>query len=145
MDIVMKEEFYVIGKKVTCPWQELGALMPEAWKTVMERKDEIPNRLSPYILDICLHVIDGEFTQLVGVEVSSLEHIPDGLNGAVIPKQKYIYSKHTDSVMDIAGHFGRMIEWAKENCLTIDPFDFKIQYSPEYNEERGYDLYFKLA
>ncbi|WP_026695262.1 GyrI-like domain-containing protein [Peribacillus kribbensis] len=145
MEIINKEGFLAVGKKVACGWQELGTQMPEAWRQVLEKKDEIKNRVSPYILDICLHVRDGEFTQLVGVEVSSLSDIPEGFEGAAIPKQKYLYSHYSGPVTDIAGHFGKMMSWAEENCLMVDPEDFKIQYTPEKNDEEGYSLYVKLA
>lgn len=144
MELVSKPSFNVIGKKVSCTWDKLGIEMPEAWKEVIQRKNEIKNRISPYILDVCLHVKNGEFTQLIGCEVSELADIPTGFDGKLIPEQKYVYTKHTGSVMEIATAFGEMIEWAKENNLTIDPEDFKIQYTPEENEAEGYDLYFKV-
>ncbi|HYK74533.1 MAG TPA: GyrI-like domain-containing protein [Pseudoneobacillus sp.] len=145
MQIVKKEAFNVVGKKVVAPWQQLGTEMPKAWQEVMARRDEINHRTSPYILDICLQLVNGEFTQLVCVEVSDFVDIPNGFEGAHIPEQQYIYTKHTGSVMEIAETFGAMIQWAKDNHLTIDPLDFKIQYTHENSPEEGYDLYFKIV
>ncbi|WP_442598368.1 GyrI-like domain-containing protein [Neobacillus sp. D3-1R] len=144
MQIVKKEAFNVVGKKVIAHWQELGVEMPKAWKEVIERKAEVKNRISPNILDICLQLVNEEFTQLVCVEVSDLSEIPEGFEGVHIPEQQYLYTKHTGSVMEIAQTFGAMIQWAKDNHLTIDPLDFKIQYTHENNPEEGYDLYFKI-
>jgi predicted transcriptional regulator YdeE len=145
MKIVTKPAFNVVGKKVSCTWEKLGTEMPAAWQEVLQRKSEFENRTSPYILDICLHLRDGVFTQLIGAEVSNLSSIPEGFEGVSIPEQKYIYTKHTGPVMEIAHTYGQMIDWAKENNLTIDPDDFKIQYTPVDIDEEGYDLYFKMV
>jgi predicted transcriptional regulator YdeE len=145
MNIVTKPSFYVIGKKVSCTWERLGTEMPSAWNEVLSRKSEFENRVSPYILDICLHLRDGVFTQLIGAEVSRLSSIPAGFEGVQIPEQTYIYTKHTGSVMEIANSFGEMIDWAKENNHTIDPDDFKIQNTPDGIDEEGYDLYLKIV
>jgi predicted transcriptional regulator YdeE len=144
MEIVKKQAFYAIGKKVSCHWEQLPVEMPKAWSEVLSRKEEILNRVSPYFLDICLELEKDNFTQLVAVEVSELTHIPDGFIGVQIPEQTYIYTKHIGLEMEIANTFGAMINWAKENHLSIDPKDFKIQYTHE-NENQGFDLYFKIV
>lgn len=144
MEIKTLPAFKVIGKKVSCPWEDLSKEMPLAWQEILASKDSIPNRTSPYILDICLHLRDGIFTQLVGVQVSEISTIPELFEAVEIPEQHYIYSKHVGSVMEIADKIGQMIKWGQENNYTLDPDDFKIQYTPEENESEGYDLYFKI-
>ncbi|UOY92414.1 GyrI-like domain-containing protein [Ectobacillus sp. JY-23] len=134
---------YVVGKKVQGNWKRLGTEMPKAWREVMERREEISHRTSPYILDICLHLRHGIFTQLVGVEVERLASIPAGLEGVTIPTQRYISMKYAGPITEIAGAFQDMMEWANKKGYTLDKEDFKIQYTPE-NEAEGYDLYYKI-
>ncbi|PLS17359.1 hypothetical protein CVD28_12395 [Bacillus sp. M6-12] len=144
MQIIKKPGFYVVGKKVSCPWEQLGIEMPKAWAEVTRRKHEISNKVSPYTLDICLQLKDGIFTQLVGVEVSKITEVPDGFEGISIPEQNYVHTRHTGTEMEMIHTFENMIKWAKENNHTIDPEDFKIQFAPD-DKNGAHELYYKVV
>lgn len=143
MEIVTKEGFAVVGMKVACHWQELGKLMPLAFKEMHQRLDEVKNKVNANVLDVCLQVVNEEFTQLVCVETTDIEPTPEGMEGHFIPTQQYVYSKHTGPDYEMPNTFGKMMEWAKENGHTIDPLDFKIQYPA--SEDGSYDLYVKIV
>ncbi|WP_026694823.1 GyrI-like domain-containing protein [Peribacillus kribbensis] len=142
MELLKKEAFKAVGKKVTCSWTELQTEMPRAWQEVTERKDEIKCKTSEDLMDICLQVKDGVFTQLVGAEVRDFSDIPIGFEGVSIPEQQYIYSLYSGDVKDMAAHFEKMQEWASSRNYQFDPLDFKIEQT--INNGRLAGLYLKI-
>lgn len=130
-ELINKNEFKVIGMKITCDWSKLHTEMPKLWKSFNERIGEIDNIINDCTIDICLQVVENDFTQLICVEVSDLSNIPEGMTGMVIPSQSYAYLKHEGPVEDIWKSFGALQSWIKETGLTIDPLDFKMDYCPK--------------
>jgi len=92
----------------------------------MQRTEEIKNTVNDYLIDICLQKKENEFTQLICVEVSDLNYIPEGMTGMVIPQQTYAHLKHEGYVEDIWKSFLNLRRWIKKTGLTIDPLDFKM-------------------
>lgn len=143
MKVVELESFKVVGFKVVSHWSGLSIEIPKAWQQIHQRVSEVKNRTSPYFYDICLQLVGEEFTQLVGCKVSHLDEIPIGMEGYNVPTASYIYAEHT--LPDYLMHetFQKMMDWAKEKSLTIDPADFKIQKTPMSGDE-GHHLYVRL-
>lgn len=143
MEIVQKSPFQVVGMKITCAGDQLGKKMPAMWKRFKPRADEIPNRLGESMLNICLEKVGDTFTQMICVPVSNLSQIPDGMEGATIPEQRYVRERHTGPEKEIHKTFGAMIEWVQANGLELDPLDFKIDITPA-DPSLGHDLYIKV-
>jgi predicted transcriptional regulator YdeE len=143
MDIILLNEFKVIGFKVTCSEERLGTEMPELWKSFMARAGEIKNRSDNYIMDICIEVVGKDYTQCICLKVDDFDFVPSGMDAIVIPSQKYIHHRHEGNVKDIWLSFWNMQKWAKENGYTIDPQDCKIDAGLEDNESI-HELYIKI-
>lgn len=93
-ELITKNEFKVIGMKITCGRSLLHLEMPKLWNKFTQRVGEIKNRTSEYMIDINLQVVQNEFTELICVEVNNLSYIPEGMTGLVISSQSYAYLKH---------------------------------------------------
>ncbi len=143
MKIIEKEAFTVIGIKVEADWQSLHKIMPPSWEKAKERMDEIEGRKEDVMMDVSLDVTDGQYTQLIGVEVDKDSEVPDGMEKVDIPTQKYIYEQHQGALEGIAETFGRMYNWAEEH--DIEAGDFKIDYGYLRDDsEEKHDLYIKI-
>lgn len=122
MEICRKEAFKLVGIRVEADWRGLGTEMPAAWQALRARQEEIAHRVDDDILDVCLYEGGGIFIQCVGVEVSRLDAIPEGMIGVDIPAQQYIYHLHRGSEDQIASTFGDMYAWANRNGIAADAF-----------------------
>jgi predicted transcriptional regulator YdeE len=143
MKIVAKEAFTVIGIKVEADWQGLHKVMPSSWEKAKERLDEIEGRKDDVMMDVSLDVTDGQYTQLIGVEVEKGSVVPDEMEKVDIPTQKYIYEQHQGALEGIAETFGRMYDWAEEHDVKTG--DFKIDYGYlKDNTDHVHDLYVKV-
>lgn len=127
-ELITKNEFKVIGMKITCDWSLLHIEMPKLWNKFTQRVGEIKNKTNEYIIDMNLQVVKNQFTELICVEVNDLSYIPEGMTGLVIPSQTYAYLKHEGTTEDIWKSFGELQSWIKETGLTRDPLDFKMDY-----------------
>ena len=106
--IVHKASFMVIGMEITTTlksnWENRDIM--RLWTRFSPRMDEVPNRISPSIAyGICGNISeeappttemtdDTEYTELVCVEVSSLDRIPVGMAGRSIPERTYAVFTH---------------------------------------------------
>lgn len=143
MKVIEKEAFTVIGIKVEADWQSLHKIMPPSWEKAKERMDEIEGRKEDVMMDVSLDVTDGQYTQLIGVEVDKYSEVPDGMEKVDIPTQKYIYEQHQGALEGIAETFGRMYNWVEEH--DIEAGDFKIDYGYfRDGSEEKHDLYIKI-
>ncbi|GAA5523240.1 GyrI-like domain-containing protein [Aliifodinibius salicampi] len=143
MKIVEKEAFTVIGIKVEADWQSLHKVMPPSWEKAKGRLNEIEGRKEDVMMDVSLDVTDGQYTQLIGVEVEKDSEVPDKMEKVDIPIQKYIYEQHQGALEGIAETFGRMYDWAEEN--DIEAGDFKIDYGyRKGNSDQVHELYIKV-
>lgn len=143
MKIIEKEAFTVIGIKVEADWQSLHKVMPPSWEKAKERLNEIEGRKEDVMMDVSLDVTEGQYTQLIGVEVEKDSEVPDKMEKVDIPIQKYIYEQHQGALEGIAETFGRMYDWAEEN--DIEAGDFKIDYGyRKGNSDQVHELYIKV-
>ena len=127
-ELITKNEFKVIGMRIICDWSQLQTEMSKLWKNFIQRVEEIKNRTSDYMIDMCLQVVENDFTQLICVEVSDLSYVPEGMIALTIPSQTYAYLKHEGPTEDIWKSFEELQNWIKERGLIIDPLDFKMDY-----------------
>ncbi|WP_156809580.1 GyrI-like domain-containing protein [Gracilibacillus halophilus] len=143
MDIVTKESFTVIGMMVETSWEELFQEMPKTWKKMKDRVSELPHRRSYQMMDISLGQTNGIYTQLIAVEVSETDHVPNDMVVKQIPAQTYLHHSHKGSLIDISQTFGTMYQYAKEENLPADDMKLDIGYTVE-GTETSHDLYIKL-
>ncbi len=143
MEITISDEFKVIGLRLTCSEEQLGIEMPKLWKSFKDRVHEVKNRVDSYIMDVCLEVVEKNYTQCICLKVNNFNFVPIGMESIIIPSQKYIHYKHQGNVKDIGVSFWNMKNWAKENGYTIDIQDFKIDANLE-NNELVHELYLKI-
>lgn len=143
MEIVEKEAFIAVGIEAEADWQELHEKMPKAWEEAKRRLSEIKNRKEDVMMDLSLKVVDGRYTQLIGVKVEKSAEVPDGMKRIEIPAQKYIHHQHEGELSALAESFGKIYDWAEEQ--DIEAGDFKIDYGylPDESEDR-HDLYVKV-
>lgn len=107
--IVDLPEFKVIGVRKTVTLKTAGPEIAKQWKEFNPSVKEIPNKVGDReAYGICEYVDFADFTEetpyneLVSVGVTSLEKIPEGMTGKVIPACKYAVFTHkgkTDTLM----------------------------------------------
>lgn len=92
--IVKREMKFFIGVPLKTSNKTCSKEMPLHWATFQKEKiaSKIPNRVDSAILALYTQYEKDQtqpYTYILGCEVSSLDEIPEGLVGIVIPKSKY--------------------------------------------------------
>lgn len=144
MQIVEREGSRVVGIQVVADWKNLWTEVPQAWKQLFERADEIRDRTAETFVDVSLEMNDGVYTELVGAEVNEAGTVPEGMVQVELPTRRYVHLRHEGPVAGIADAFGRMHAWADENEITTDDFKIDRGYTPG-GDETVHDLYVRLA
>lgn len=144
MLIVQKGSFKVVGIQVKADWQGLHKDMPAAWQIFKQRVEEIPNRVNSKMIDVSLNYEAGIYTQLICVEVASIDGLPEGMVAAEIPAENYIHYHHEGSLRQIAESFGKMYRWAGEHNYEVDEFKIDNGYT-QHGTDEAHDLYVKVT
>lgn len=99
--IVDLPEFKVIGIRKTVTLKTAGKEIAQQWKEFNPRVKEIPNKVGDReAFGVCEYVDFADFTEetpyneLVSIGVTSLEKIPEGMTGKVIPACKCAVFTH---------------------------------------------------
>lgn len=142
MKIVHKDEFLVVGIKVTLQLPQLFIEMPKVFRELENKRDKINYKKNDFILDISLKRENDLFTQFVGVEVTNMPVIPEHFVGLKIPAAKYLYYLHKGDVKEIYDAFVKMYDYASKENLILDEDEFKIEIHNQKNRE--YHLYLRL-
>ena len=101
--IVEQNEILAIGLEQTYD-QDSKQSIPELWRRLTERIDEIPGRKPNLAYGICEphDPGGGRFLYMAAVEVDSLEAVPDGMVAKTLPAQRYAVFTHKLRSSDIA-------------------------------------------
>lgn len=99
--IVDLPEFKVIGVRKTVTLKTAGPEIAKQWKEFNPRVKDIPNKDGEHVaFGVCEYVDFSDFTEetpyseLVSVGVTSLDKVPEGMTGKVIPAAKYAVFTH---------------------------------------------------
>lgn len=144
MKIIHKDSFKVVGIKVIAGWDELWEEMPRAWLNFFKRSGDIKNKVNNTFIDISLDKRDDKYTQLICAEVSEFGDIPSDMEVVTVPKQQYIYHRHTGTLQEIASSFGKMYDWAAEHEHDAGDFKIDVGYTKDRSES-GHDLFVRIA
>ncbi|WP_340156205.1 GyrI-like domain-containing protein [uncultured Winogradskyella sp.] len=112
----------LIGLKSSMHHGEFGNIVA-LWKRFMPRKKEILGCLNSELIAVQAYddfnAIEKPFDIWACVEVSSLEHIPEGMTSLTIPESDYAVFVHKG--MDAAGTYQKiMTEWLPTSGYDID-------------------------
>lgn len=143
MNVVQRDSMLVVGILVRAPWEDLWEKMPGAWQDFFRRRDEIVHRAAESYVDVSLEQNGNEYLQLIGAEVSRIEHIPEGMAAVEIPAHTYIHHRHEGSLRGIAETFGAMYSWAREQGHEVGNFKLDIGYTPD-GDEQHHDIHIGL-
>lgn len=141
-----KQKFF-IGLELRTNNEECSVTMP-AHKEKFFKENipaQIPNKINGNILALYTDY-EGDYTKpyswILGCEVSSLDEIPEGLVGKVIPESKY-------AVFTTQGAFpqGLIAAWQavwKSNMLRSYTSDFEV-YRPDFDPQKNPEVKLYIA
>ena len=141
--IVRKESFKVVGMEITTTLKSNWANrdIAKLWTRFHARMDEIVNRTNPPVAyGICGNVAeepsppekteDTEYTDLVSVEASGFDDIPEGMTGRTIPERTYAVFTHKGPLFP--NHLQQTYDyiygtWVPQSGYELDGgFDFEF-------------------
>lgn len=156
--IVIKEDFKVIGMEGKTSCEDAKVKIPEIWKAFMPRSEEIKNRVNdkvfygvceydPAMKDNCNCC--GEFTELVCVEANSLDVIPEGMVGRVIPAAKYAVFTHKGPLANLPETYNYIYgPWKKDSDYEMAEADVFEYYDERFccchEENSEFDIYIPI-
>ncbi|MFG0215705.1 GyrI-like domain-containing protein [Brevibacillus porteri] len=154
--ILSREETHVIGITFTANvTEDLGKkLSATTTEALRARKNEIQNQVGEgeYLIQIYPDKDDFDaavdpFTTLIGVEVSSLADIPEGMVSHTIPAGKFAKVTHKGPETNLGETYGFLYgSWLCESGYEYAGFDFEYwdeRYKPE-QEDNEIDIYVPL-
>ncbi len=146
-EIVCKDEMKVIGIETRTTNRDeedsRTAKIPKLWERFFHEKvgERVPNKVSPgNILEIYTDYESdehGAYAAILGFEVMSFEHIPEGMITKTIPASKYVVLT-TDR-----GSLSSIVKdaWREIWTLSIDQLGGKRRFSGDFEifDERSQD------
>lgn len=143
MKIIEQSAVVVVGLPVRATWRALWTEMPRAWQQFIARRAEVAHPADTCFMDVSLSKTEDAYLQLVCRQVSEVDRIPPGMMAVEIPAQPYIYHRHVGPPPEIAGTFGQMYAWAREQGYEAGAFKLDRGYTVA-GDEREHDLYIGL-
>lgn len=117
--------------------------IPALWDKLIPQMGAVPNMTDGTTYGLCKGTGgDGAFTYMAGVEVTSLDDVPDGMEGWEIPEQKYAVFTHTLGSENIHEDIQPTVQyiwgsWAETSGHTIaNAPDFE-RYGPDFRPGQG--------
>ena len=109
--------------------------IPGIWQQFVPRMGELSQRVGEATYGLCCPPEEGaggNFLYVAGVEVASLEGLPEGMTGMEIPEHEYAVFAHDRGLGPELGQTFRTIfeGWLPDSGYTADGIDF------EYYDER---------
>ena len=139
--IISKKAFYIIGIELKTTTREGKNFVeiPQFWRHVIQKKqiENIPNKKQPgTVLGICMDFsADGDFSYIIGSEVTNTDNVPDDMVSREIPEANYAVftalGKMPDSIQNTTKYIYR--EWLPKS-------KYQHAHSPEfelYDERSG--------
>ena len=135
--IISRDEFNVVGMEIitTLKENQQQQTIPQLWGRFIPRCKEIKDGNNPHVAyGLCFGTEpDKEFSYVAGVEVSSLDDVPEGMVSRTIPASKYAVFTHKGPFKNLGETYTYIYgTWIpKSGHQLYQPFDF------EYYDERS--------
>jgi len=152
--IITKESFKVVGMegKTTLKNNKIPGLWHKFMRVIGEIKNRINNNVAYGICE-CVSEFDAknfnedtEFTELVCVEVSKFDNIPEGMVGRTLQTQKYAVFTHRGPLTNLRSTYDYIYgTWLKNSGYEIaeaDDFEYYDErFNPVSQEDSEFDIY----
>jgi predicted transcriptional regulator YdeE len=135
----------VVGLVVEARWNELFQAVPDAWRQLFARADELRQLAGAgRFVEVSLGMKDDVYTELVGIEVSNdILSFPAGMRRLDIPTGDWLHLHHTGDVTGIAACFGALYAHAEAESIAVSDLKFDFGYAPA-GSDGPHDLYLSL-
>lgn len=119
-----------------------SGLGKNAYRSLLERRDEIPNRNKEYVLLMQMYPLNPDFnaqtdpfTHLIGYEVSEPGNVPADMVSHTVGESKYVTCKHIGPESELSRSYEYLYgQWLGESGCEPKDYDFEIwdeRYKPE--------------
>ncbi len=131
--IVTKNQFTIIGKRIEAPISKLGVEVPQAQFEVRNRHQEIQLRVNPnVILGIgpLQNITENPeiHTIYVCTEVEDIVSVPDGMVDLTLPEQTYALFTYRGPMVDCWKAYGEIFDWIEKSGYQLDSNAYCIEY-----------------
>lgn len=131
--IETKPEFQAVGIWVTARYEDTSEI-PSKWQEFVKRMDEIGNAVnSGDHLGIAMRDGKEDFDYLIGLEVSSADHVPDGMKAVTVPTHEYAVFTHKGLIGRIGETYQYIYgEWLPQSEYNRAPAPFTEVYGEKF-------------
>ncbi|MFC0011450.1 GyrI-like domain-containing protein [Devosia nitrariae] len=146
VELVRLEPITVIGLRVEAPWNQLFEAVPDAWRQLFRRADDLRRFMSQKqsFLEVSVDVRDGVYTELVGVQAQNAPAAcPVEMRRLDIPAGEWLHLVHTGPLAGIADGFSALYAHAETAGLAVSDVKLDFGYTAA-GEDRPHDLYLSL-
>ncbi len=130
-----RDEFKIIGLQIETSVQECknDNKMPALWEEFIKRVPEISNRVGENFYGVSFKTGECEFRCIAAVEVSSLDELPEGMVGEIVPASKYLAFEHKGKLDKLNDTYGQIAEkempasGMKEKDVWLEVYDERFK------------------
>lgn len=146
VELVRLEPITVIGLRVEARWNQLSEAVPDAWRQLFRRAEELRRFTGEQqsFLEASVDIQDGVYTELVGLKVqNAAAACPAGIHRLDIPAGDWLHLVHTGPLAGITEGFSALYAHAETAGLAVSDVKLDFGYTPA-GEDRPHDLYLSL-
>ncbi|TDD69826.1 AraC family transcriptional regulator [Jiangella aurantiaca] len=140
MEIVQRPELTVVGIEVVARFEGLSTAVPDAWRRLFDRRDELPPPPGGTFTEVSNELGGGAYRETVGLVAVDADDVPAGMSAVVVPAGRFVHHRHEGPVEQIADSFGAIYDWAAQHGLRLGPLKVDQGYTPDAFDG-AHDLY----
>ena len=144
MQVVQREDTYVVGLRVSAHFSQLNRLVPSLWQELFARREELPETPGEPFVEASVELGDGLYRETVGVALHAQGPAPTGMVLAHVPAGRFVHHRHVGPVEDIARGFQAIYDWSAEQDLTLGSLKLDFGYTVGGSEPH-HDLFIDVV
>jgi predicted transcriptional regulator YdeE len=132
VEIVPRTETVVVGLEVVASFAELAIRVPNAWRELFSRREELPPPPDGRFAEASAELGAGRYRETVGVPLGAApaSPLPAGMALGRLPAGEYAHHRHEGPVTDIGSGFAVIYAWAAERAIALGGLKLDVGYAP---------------
>ena len=130
VELVRRPALVVAGEPVVGTFDELGELVPAAWRRLLARTD-LPVPADGRYAEASAGLGGGRYLEVVGVVLDAAADVPDECALALLPAGRWARLRFEGPEAGIGDGFGEVLAWGERNGLALGGRKLDVGYAAD--------------